>query len=102
MQSLLIGLVALCSICIAPLSLVLGPVSGADIVVVVAPPWRDIDRVVSQAGGAVVGPLRAPFAVLAQFDAPIDAHITALARAAGAWTLLDGDTLASICGEPNV
>jgi hypothetical protein len=71
-----------------------GPVAGAPALVVAAP-WTDPETVTRAAGGNVVAPRRAPMATIAVFA---DAEAIAAARAAGAWLVLDGAALASLCG----
>ncbi|MBF9036334.1 hypothetical protein HKCCE2091_19005 [Rhodobacterales bacterium HKCCE2091] len=68
------------------------PRAGAP-VLVVAPPWSGGPAaVIDRSGGREIGPARAPFAAVAMLDDP------ALARAAGAWAVLDAAALAALCG----
>lgn len=62
---------------------------------VTLPPWADAEAIVTAAGGRIIGPLEAPFAVLATADADGFAR---LARARGAWFVTDGAALARLCG----
>ncbi len=84
---------ALAGLALAP-ALVLGaaaPREGAP-VLVIAP---GAAAVVEAAGGQLVGLSRAPLAVLAAADAP---GFAARLRAAGAWSVHDGERLAVLCG----
>lgn len=71
-----------------------GSVEAGKPVLIVAPAGAAA-VVARSAGGQVIGPEAAPFAVLAVFDAPpprVD-----LVRL-GAWVVIDGRRLAAICG----
>ena len=63
--------------------------------IVVVPPWRDAAEVVARAGGHLIGPATAPFAVLAQGSTP---GFAAAVQARGAWLVLDAQTLLMLCG----
>ncbi len=68
---------------------------GGDVMLVVAAPWTDRDALILSAGGAPVGPRSAPLGSLAVSD---DGDFAAALMARGAWMVLDGRLLASICG----
>jgi len=91
--------VFLLSLAVTPLALLARPATGAGIVVVVLPPWMDADTLLTQAGGRVVGPERAPLGVLAQVET-----VSALKklRHLGAWAVMDGAALAELCGVDDV
>lgn len=68
------------------------PVVPGQPVLVVAPPWNGgAEAVVAEAGGAVVGPTRAPLAVLAA-GASFEAFMQS-----GAWFLVNPDALGFLC-----
>lgn len=79
-----------------PVALVLsGRPQPGEIALVIAPPWASAGGaagVVAAAGGREIGPVRAPFAVLAVLDAP------EAAMRLGAWIVLDGRIMALVCG----
>ena len=50
---------------------------------------------VLEAGGRIVGPMRAPLGVFATSDDPGFARAL---RAAGAWAVIDGGRIAALCG----
>ncbi|WP_299694140.1 hypothetical protein [uncultured Tateyamaria sp.] len=77
-------------------ALATAPDDGSDMRLVVVPPWDDANAVVVAAGGHVIGPERAPFAVLAQVDHP--RAFAVAARRAGALAVLNGATIAAFCG----
>ncbi|EPX78480.1 hypothetical protein [Salipiger mucosus] len=65
-------------------------------VLVVAPPWGPgAPAIVALAGGRILGPVEAPFGVLAVFDDPRPAERL---LALGAWTACDARAMASLCG----
>ncbi len=96
-------LIFVLSLTVAPVAafVAASPPGGAGPVLVLMPPWADADRLVGRAGGWVVGPLRAPFAVLATTQRPgtakDDAFSARLMRN-GAWAVRAPGLLASICG----
>ena len=49
---------------------------------VVIPPWRDVEVIVQAAGGRIIAPRAAPFAVLAAGDGD---DFAGSLRAGGAW-----------------
>lgn len=68
------------------------------VALVIVPPWAPggASGVVAAAGGREIGPMRAPFAVLAVFNG----HDMGMSH--GAWAILDGRLIAAICGvEPS-
>ncbi|NEX47946.1 hypothetical protein [Pseudotabrizicola algicola] len=80
----------------APLWMALAsPPRGGGPLLVVLPPWADADRVITQAGGQRIGPVAAPFAVLAQSDHPL--FVVRLMQS-GVWAVRDGRQIAQICG----
>ena len=64
-------------------------------VLVVAAPWSDVVGIVRAAGGAPVGPERAPMAILAIGG---DRGCARLVSDGGAWFVLDGAPLPALCG----
>lgn len=70
------------------------PVVGKPVLVVV-PPWvGSASAIVRAAGGVAVGPVSAPFAILAVFE---DEGFAESAMKAGAWTLRDAGALSAFC-----
>ncbi|WP_159441609.1 hypothetical protein [Roseivivax lentus] len=59
--------------------------------------WQP-DRVIAQAQGRPVGPVEAPFAVLARGDNGFRARLAQ----AGAWAVLDAEWVAALCGAKRV
>jgi hypothetical protein len=70
------------------------PAAGGGPVLVLLPPWTDADAIVTSAGGRLIGPVRAPFAVLAEGGASFPEQV----RQGGAWAVADGAVVARICG----
>jgi len=70
------------------------PLAGAPVLVVL-PPWADADHILRAAGGQAIGPVAAPFALLAQSEA---ANFVQSLHAQGAWAVRDGASLARLCG----
>ena len=68
----------------------------SDLRLVVIPPWRNAETIVTQAGGHIVGPARARFAVFARPQRAFG--FSDAARDAGAILVLNGAAIASICG----
>ncbi|WP_102225548.1 hypothetical protein [Acidimangrovimonas sediminis] len=92
----------LATLSLAPAALALRPVQGDGPVVVIGPPWRDLSAIVGRAGAREIGPVRAPFAVLAWAEDPdVRARLPATLRAAGAWVVADAAFLSQICGAEN-
>lgn len=87
------GAIAVMLVLAAPLAAL--PVAGRGPVLVLLPPWTDAGAVVGSAGGRLIGPERAAFAVLAQGER---ADFAERLRAGGAWAVADGTGLARICG----
>ncbi|WP_299652168.1 hypothetical protein [uncultured Tateyamaria sp.] len=86
-----------CLVVCGPLiGLATGPDDASDLRLVIVAPWHNAQRVVRMSGGNVIGPDRALFAVLAQTD-DVPAFAAA-ARAAGALAVLNGKTVAILCG----
>ncbi|MFY0635953.1 MAG: hypothetical protein JXQ91_19240 [Vannielia sp.] len=83
------------SLLTAPAAVLLGTPPGEGPVLVIVPPWSDAPAVLAASGGRPLGPVRAPFAVLAAFPSPESAT---QARAHGAWAVLGGAALAALCG----
>lgn len=71
------------------------PAEDAATVIFVLPPWIERDAFLSATGARDIGPLQAPFSVLAALGPDTTA---ADARAAGAWAVLDGTLIARLCG----
>ncbi len=90
------GVMALGLIMTGPLlALASVPVGKDGIVLVVSPPWRDVDRVIDAAGGRRIGPVTARFGGLATGEG---AEFVARLRQVGAWAVLDGTAIATLCG----
>lgn len=70
------------------------PVPG-DIMLVVVPPWRDSLHIVADSNGRPIGPMTSAFGTLALSDDPDFADYL---RSNGAWFVVDGKSIASICG----
>lgn len=91
-------LLPLVSLLAGPLIVVLSAPSFATTPVLVIAPWgADTEAQIVAAGGAVVGPVRAPLGVLAASDDP---DFASALRAAGAWAVIGGERIASLCGAP--
>ncbi|UYV37727.1 hypothetical protein N4R57_00990 [Rhodobacteraceae bacterium D3-12] len=71
-----------------------GPVPDGP-VLVVAPPWSDIDEMIVRSGGQVIGPRRAAFG---QYGAFPDAGFSERLKSNGAWFVLNGATSSLFCG----
>ncbi len=70
------------------------PKAGAPVLVLL-PPWVDGPSVVEAAGGRVIGPMSAPFALLAYGDDPGFADRLQIA---GALNVSDASILSELCG----
>ena len=94
---LTIGFAAFALAVVFSFGTILGPAPDRDVpVLVIAPPWgAGAASIVAAAGGRPIGPVSAPFAVLAAFDETLP---RARLRASGAWALRDGRGLALLCG----
>jgi hypothetical protein len=67
-----------------------------EIVIVASLPWSEAPAVlIERAGGKRVGPDATPIAVLAIFE---DRDFIASLKDAGAWLVLDGQSLSAFCG----
>lgn len=62
---------------------------------VVTPPWRDSIGVIERAGGRPIGP---EASLLGRFATSDGADFPARLRASGAWAVLDGQAVATLCG----
>ena len=71
------------------------PSKVGGIVLVVSPPWADPLAVIRNASGRPIGPERTVLGYFATSETP---GFTDRLRAAGAWAILDGDAVASLCG----
>ncbi|MEO0771725.1 MAG: hypothetical protein AAFZ04_00955 [Pseudomonadota bacterium] len=94
MHAFLLGIAFLATGLIGPLAVLAqapAPVPGAPVAVIAMNP----EAVIDQGGARAIGPLTARFGILAQADdtATIDALY-----AAGAWRVIDGAWLATLCG----
>lgn len=76
-------------------ALVAAPPKAGTPVIVIVPPWLDADKMVSLAGGQIVGPTSAPLAVLAFSDDPSFVKNLLLSGALG---VRDGSLMANLCG----
>lgn len=63
---------------------------------VLFPPWRDGLELVQKAGGDLVGPVQAPMGLLA--FAADGSDFNRRLRDAGAWAVIDGTSIARLCG----
>jgi hypothetical protein len=57
-------------------------------------PWQDAERLVTLAGGRIIGPVRAPLAVLAMGKSP---DFAGRLSEQGALTVVDGTAIALLC-----
>lgn len=84
------------SLIAGPVAAVLGaPATGPGPWVVVVPPWRDADALVEQARARLIGPVDAP---LGHLVAAGDGRAPARLVAAGAWAVVDADSILRLCG----
>lgn len=92
-----VALVIICSwIAASPLLALFSAAPDADgPVLVIAPPWVDLTKVVEAAGGNIIGLRAAPMGVLA---VSADDSFQQGLKSQGVWAVLDGQTLAFICG----
>ena len=97
-DSLFVAAILAVTLLTAPLSILALPYSGDGPAVAVIAPWSDVDAVLASNGLRQIAPTRAPFGVLVT---PV-AGFTPERRNAGLITLLDGQTIAKICGVTNV
>ncbi len=67
------------------------------VLLVIAPPWADSSAIVAQAGAQPVSPFPAPMAELVRVEGDRDGVIARL-RSSGAWAIISGTKIASICG----
>lgn len=70
------------------------PVAG-DVVLVVAGPFSDVDTLVEQSGGRIIGPASGTFGTFA--TSPDPTFFDQL-EANGAWAVTDGTLIAQLCG----
>lgn len=83
---------------VTPALAILGaPLKEGGPVVVVAGPGADLETIIEASGGWVVGMSRAPLAIMGTSDA---ADFKAKLKENGAWAVLDGESLAWLCGVP--
>lgn len=71
------------------------PVPGQPVLVIVAPWATNVENTISAAQGDSFGPVNAPMAAFATSDDP---EFIQKLHQAGAWAVIDGKTLAAICG----
>ena len=71
------------------------PTGKGALVLVVTPPWTHPIAVIEAAGGRPVGPDRSVLGYFATSDGP---DFAVRLRAAGAWAVLDGNAVSSLCG----
>lgn len=71
------------------------PGGSGGLLLVVTPPWRDSLGVIDAAGGRPIGPVPARIGRLATSDR---AGFPERLRAAGAWVILDGYAISTLCG----
>lgn len=72
------------------------PDPATDLVLVVVPPWRDMDAVAAAAGTHAIGARQAPLAML--IGGASDPALSARLRQAGAWAVIGLGEIAEICG----
>ncbi|OWU84835.1 hypothetical protein ATO6_11010 [Oceanicola sp. 22II-s10i] len=92
MTHALITAATMIALAIGPLTLLSGPAPDDGVVLVVVPPWRDSAAILAAAGMRPVGPVQAPFAVLAA-GAPGSAKALT-----GVWAVIGAGRIAAICG----
>ncbi|MBZ4021218.1 hypothetical protein CKO11_01905 [Rhodobacter sp. TJ_12] len=90
------------------LSVVVGPVAallGAEATgsgpwVIVVPPWTDAEALAERAQARLIGPVDAPLGHLVAAGASGTADDGAIQRlaAAGAWAVVDAETILELCG----
>lgn len=90
-----IAATAFCLVVAPVLTIVSAPVQAGGPLLVVAGPKTDLTEMVERSGGWVVGVSRAPLAVMG-FSETND--FEKRLRQNGAWAILDGETLAWLCG----
>lgn len=106
------GVLGVGATALASMSVGAGTASGP--VLVVAPPWRDLEDLAERAGARLVGPFSAPIAAFVQSTGrpsadpagvrsgppPPDAasDLAERLKTAGAWFALDAAALAQLCG----
>jgi hypothetical protein len=79
----------------APFGMAVARPPTGPLALVLGPPWMDLDRIILDSGGALVGPSQARFARLAQSEAPDFAQSL---MSNGAWAVGDGSLIAQLCG----
>jgi len=99
LHHLTIAFAFMAPLAVTPLALLGQHPPGVGPVLVLLAPWADGPALVEAAGGHIIGPARAPFALLAAWDTAGD-ETRALKH--GAWAVLDGNALAAICGVDDV
>jgi hypothetical protein len=72
------------------------PGGAGGLLLVVVPPWEDGAGVIDAAGGWLVGPDQPIIGIYATSDA---GGFAGRLRAAGAWLVLDGQAVATLCGS---
>ncbi|SOC16362.1 hypothetical protein [Rhodobacter maris] len=84
------------SLVAGPVAAVLGaPATGTGPWVVVVPPWQDAEGVAEQAMARLIGPVQAP---LGHLVTSADGGAPARLLAAGAWAVVDADSILQLCG----
>ncbi len=86
---------AFCLLVAPVLTLVSAPVQAGGPLIVVASPRTDLTAIVEKSGGWVVGVTRAPLAIMGFSESE---DFEQRLRQNGAWAILDGETLAWLCG----
>lgn len=77
------------------MALTIQPPVSSDVALVILPPWQDGTAIVDAVDGALIGPARAPFALLVQSS---HHDVAQAAYGAGAWWVGSGGVLAALCG----
>ncbi|MFT6426562.1 MAG: hypothetical protein ACJAYH_001177 [Celeribacter sp.] len=98
MNHVLSGCALLISLSIAPLAMVGLPKDGTGPVIAIFAPWTDIEAALKTSGAFEIFPLQTPIAALL---APPNKTVRAALKQNGAWLILNGDTIASLCGVTN-
>ncbi|QDC09013.1 hypothetical protein FHY55_07035 [Oceanicola sp. D3] len=97
-NSLAIVLTFIGTIAITPVAAILAAPVADGPVLIVLPPWADAEAVLAASGGRLIGPTRAPFAMLAAYPSPTAARS---APGHGAWAVFNGGAIALLCGASN-
>lgn len=92
---LIAGLFVLAAVSGPAIALVSAPPAEGALILVIAPPWVDVNDVVAAAQGELIGPTVAPMAAMAISAEP---GFSERLADAGAWAMRDATAIATICG----